>query len=100
MRAEEHLANAKNKKKIGKSSLNDHLINSNHPVNECTIQIFGKWGRGGGGRKMNFLEQFEISQQKNTGNPLNSQIKSELANLILPPSIVRRMTTDLVQSFD
>ena len=40
------------------------------------------------GWKMNLIEQMEIDKRKNTGKLLNTQVESQVARLILPPSLV------------
>ncbi|XP_072152695.1 uncharacterized protein [Bemisia tabaci] len=82
-RTNEHFANAR-LKKMGHSSLSDHLIETNHHSNECSVNLIHQCKKG---RKMNLLEQLEIEKTKAGGNILNSQLESTVATLFLPPSL-------------
>ena len=90
VRTKEHMANTRLQKR-GHSSISDHLINDNHDANLCSTRIIHVCKKG---RKLNLLEQMEINKLKHTGNLLNTQQESQVAALIMPPSLIlsERMT--------
>lgn len=83
-RTREHLSSAR-LQKMGNSSLADHLISSNHPWSECNVELMKRCQKG---RRMNLYEQLEINLARSE-KLLNSQIESEVTNLITPPTIFR-----------
>ena len=85
-RVNEHLSHAR-LQKFGKSSLADHLINSNHDPEATEVQVKKKCAKG---KKMNLYEQFYIESHKGD-NLLNNQQESEVTTLVAPPILVRNV---------
>ena len=83
IRMREHLASARLRKQ-GHSSFSDHLLETKHDPNKCTSKLLKACKKG---KLMSVWEQWEINKLKNTGDLLNTQIESQVAHLIMPPSL-------------
>ena len=83
-RIKEHLRGVSLEEK-GKSSFADHIIDTSHNIEECTVEVVKNCKKG---KKLNVLEQLEIDKVP-PDKILNSQVEQQIAPVVIPEILLR-----------